>query len=387
MQWLQIVFPSFGLCCALFLAAFSYLHFEIFSKTKYARARYLLFFCLVSIIPCMLQVFVQSRIFSKEIVLWAAITSSMINSVVRYYYLRSISYFVAIPDRFLKVAYMILGILGLISCLMLYSELFGGPFLFVDSANIPSAGNYFINSYFISVGPPSDFIKTLLTFYALFDAVYSLFIIVLIWRSTKDIWFLSGLFICLFIAVEHFLLPFTSRYYLPLFFFSYFLEALRMTYFSAKEYLIENEVKKGILQKITPDKDTEKYQNSNLSEDRILQLAETVKTVLSTSKIYKDPNLKLEKLAAQVGIPGYQLSQVIGLGLNSRFYELINSYRIQSIINDFRDIHLEDKTIIDIALDNGFNSKSTFNLSFKKITGKTPTEFRHEVELSRSKSL
>lgn len=160
-----------------------------------------------------------------------------------------------------------------------------------------------------------------------------------------------------------------------------------MTYFSAKEYLIENEVKKGILQKITPDKDTEKYQNSNLSEDRILQLAETVKTVLSTSKIYKDPNLKLEKLAAQVGIPGYQLSQVIGLGLNSRFYELINSYRIQSIINDFRDIHLEDKTIIDIALDNGFNSKSTFNLSFKKITGKTPTEFRHEVELSRSKSL
>lgn len=379
MHWIQIVFPSFALCCAIFLLGFAYLQFNIYKETNYIRSKYLLIFCLIAAIPCLLHGMVQSRLFSGQFILYYCLFAFLANAPLRFYYLRTLSYFIAVPDWLLKFTNIALFLLWTASIVIVVSEIVGGPIQFADPSLTKINANYFSESIRLAIGTPTKITGIILPIYAFIDFLYSAFIFRMVWKSTRDLWFLSGLAFAIYVSLEHFILPVTTRFYLPLFFFSYFLEALRMNYLSGKEYIIETEVKKGMLQKVTLAKETDKYQNTNLSEERIHQLTIKLKDVLTSSKIYKDPTLRLEKLAAQVGVPGYQLSQVIGLGLKSRFYEVINAYRMEAVLEELKDSKSNDKSIIDIAFDNGFNSKSTFNSTFKKYTGKTPTEYRQEI--------
>ena len=122
----------------------------------------------------------------------------------------------------------------------------------------------------------------------------------------------------------------------------------------------------------------EKYQNSNLSEERVEELAKRVTRSLENEKLYMNPNLNSEDLAKKVGIPAYQLSQVVNIGLNTTFFELLSQYRIEEVKRKLIDQDYSDETIINIAYSSGFNSKSAFNTAFKKQTGVTPSVFRKD---------
>ncbi len=93
-------------------------------------------------------------------------------------------------------------------------------------------------------------------------------------------------------------------------------------------------------------------------------------------KIYLDPNLTIPKLAEKMQIQPYLLSHIINQHFEQSFPDFINSYRIKEAI-----ILLHDQSIkiSSIAADCGFNSLSSFNLAFKKITGKTPSDFRGKI--------
>lgn len=94
-------------------------------------------------------------------------------------------------------------------------------------------------------------------------------------------------------------------------------------------------------------------------------------------KPYLNPELTLVDLAQQFGMSRNQLSALINNGINSNFYLFINEYRVKHIkvlMQEDRDKHY---TILALAFDSGFNSKSTFNSIFKKITGLTPSEYRN----------
>ncbi len=133
---------------------------------------------------------------------------------------------------------------------------------------------------------------------------------------------------------------------------------------------------KNLQQEADRFKQTQKYRYSSLSEQDIANYKDNLIKYLEKEKPYTDPDLKLQNLADHLGIPPYQLSQVINTQLQHNFYDLINSLRIEEAKQRLRDPNKNQTTIIDIAFDVGFNSKSTFNSAFKKFTKMTPTQFR-----------
>ncbi len=119
-----------------------------------------------------------------------------------------------------------------------------------------------------------------------------------------------------------------------------------------------------------------KYKYSGLNERDIARYKDYLIKYLEREKPYTNPDLKLQNLADHLGIPSYQLSQIINTELQKNYYELINSFRIEEAKQRLIDPTKQHITIIAIAYDVGFNSKSTFNTAFKKYTKTTPSQFR-----------
>lgn len=80
-----------------------------------------------------------------------------------------------------------------------------------------------------------------------------------------------------------------------------------------------------------------------------------------------------------MGIAAKDLSMIINRHFNLNFYEFVNGYRIEEAKKRLLDPANKSKTITDIYLEVGFNSKSVFNTFFKKLVGKTPSEYRQQA--------
>ena len=98
---------------------------------------------------------------------------------------------------------------------------------------------------------------------------------------------------------------------------------------------------------------------------------------MQKSRIYLDPDLSLEVLATRMKMSRHHLTQLLNERLEKNFYSFINEYRIEEAIDRLNDPSLQ-VNILSLAFDCGFNSKSSFNNYFKKITGSTPTAYRKE---------
>lgn len=99
-----------------------------------------------------------------------------------------------------------------------------------------------------------------------------------------------------------------------------------------------------------------------------------LKKVLETSQYYQDENLSLVKLSNYLSIKSTELTEIIKYSEFDNFYDLINTYRVESIK---KELITSTEQIMIIAYDNGFNSKSAFNRIFKDKTGQTPSAFRN----------
>ncbi|MFT3825325.1 MAG: helix-turn-helix domain-containing protein [Chitinophagaceae bacterium] len=97
--------------------------------------------------------------------------------------------------------------------------------------------------------------------------------------------------------------------------------------------------------------------------------------LVETKQPYLEPELTLTDLARRLNTNTSVLSRVINDGTGRNFNDFINYYRVQEVISKFQSGEHHTQTLLAIAYDCGFNSKATFNRSFKKITGKTPREF------------
>lgn len=97
---------------------------------------------------------------------------------------------------------------------------------------------------------------------------------------------------------------------------------------------------------------------------------------METERPYLDEELNLQKLSLLMDISTHQLSQTINQGLSTNFYKFVNAYRIEEVKKKLTDPEFEKYSILGIAFESGFNSKSTFNKIFKEETGMTPSEFK-----------
>jgi AraC-like DNA-binding protein len=90
---------------------------------------------------------------------------------------------------------------------------------------------------------------------------------------------------------------------------------------------------------------------------------------------YLNPELSLRSLAAEIDIHPNQLSWLINESLDKNFNEFINHYRVETFKQLSQDPKNARITLMGLAYESGFNSKTVFNSSFKKETGLTPKEF------------
>lgn len=112
--------------------------------------------------------------------------------------------------------------------------------------------------------------------------------------------------------------------------------------------------------------------------------AEQIDRAMRTDKPYLMPDITLDILAGKLAIPAKDLSMVINRHFGSHFYEFVNGYRIEEATRILSSPEGKDKTITDIYLDVGFNSKSVFNTFFKKIVGMTPSQYRQNQPLAKA---
>jgi len=114
---------------------------------------------------------------------------------------------------------------------------------------------------------------------------------------------------------------------------------------------------------------SKKSNGEHLNKTIIQKATET----LERNKVYKNPDLSLPKLARLINISPHKLSEAINAEKNVNFNEFINTFRIEAIAKDL--LKNNGYTIASIAYDNGFNSISTFNTNFRKITNHTPSGY------------
>ncbi|MDW3191182.1 MAG: helix-turn-helix domain-containing protein [Cytophagales bacterium] len=104
-----------------------------------------------------------------------------------------------------------------------------------------------------------------------------------------------------------------------------------------------------------------------------------VNYLFEESKLYKDPGLSLHQVAKAVESNTSILSRVINEKAQMNFNDFVNAYRVASVKASLVDGELNYKTLVGVAMDHGFNSKSTFIRSFKKSEGKTPSEYYKSI--------
>ncbi|PJJ60246.1 helix-turn-helix domain-containing protein [Hymenobacter chitinivorans] len=119
-----------------------------------------------------------------------------------------------------------------------------------------------------------------------------------------------------------------------------------------------------------------KYEKTALSPEVSAEILGRLRTLMTTAEPYRSPDLSLAELAAQLRVPGYQLSQVINEQCQQNFFDFINSYRIEEVKRQLLRPELAHLKLEEIGFAAGFNSKSAFNAAFKKHTQTTPSQFR-----------
>lgn len=105
-------------------------------------------------------------------------------------------------------------------------------------------------------------------------------------------------------------------------------------------------------------------------------IIERLKSYLVDERQFLDPDLNLEKTAKALEISQGHLSKTINTELGIGFKDYINSLRVAEAKSYLLDSEFSNYTLVAIGLEAGFNSKSAFNSSFKKITGVTPSQFK-----------
>ncbi|HWD87167.1 MAG TPA: ABC transporter permease [Mucilaginibacter sp.] len=119
------------------------------------------------------------------------------------------------------------------------------------------------------------------------------------------------------------------------------------------------------------------------SSTALKQKGNWLRKKIETGLLYQAPELSVSSLAEQLDMPAHELSRIVNLGLRKNFSDLINEYRIRDVARKMQDPAYDRMTLLGIAYESGFNSKTTFNRTFKQMTGKSPAEYKSHLKKER----
>jgi AraC-like DNA-binding protein len=126
-----------------------------------------------------------------------------------------------------------------------------------------------------------------------------------------------------------------------------------------------------------PDNEEQKkkYPKSGLTDDAAGALHAELRGLMSTEALYKKSDLSITDLSSRLGVHPNYLSQVINQKEEKNFYDFVNTYRLEEFKRLAAMPRNQQLTLLSLAYDCGFSSKSSFNRYFKKATGQTPSGY------------
>lgn len=120
---------------------------------------------------------------------------------------------------------------------------------------------------------------------------------------------------------------------------------------------------------------TEEVKRKLISDEELSKIKKELEELMQAQKPYLESELNLIRLSEMLSVSTHHLSYVINTGFQKNFFQYVNEYRIE-----YAKILLKDSSsklsILGIAYEAGFNSKTSFNTTFKKFTDQTPSEFK-----------
>ena len=122
-----------------------------------------------------------------------------------------------------------------------------------------------------------------------------------------------------------------------------------------------------------------KYKKPLFTQADVEKYKKQVTLLLEKERPYLDPNLSLKDLAEMLVLPPNYMSQLLNAGFDQNFSEFVNSYRLEAFKRKIADPQMRHLTILALAYESGFNSKTVFNNFFKKMMGQTPKAYWKSV--------
>ncbi len=135
---------------------------------------------------------------------------------------------------------------------------------------------------------------------------------------------------------------------------------------------------------VNPSDDGTAKTLSSLTHPQVMDVVDRLKSLMESDRPFLDPNLTLPLLATKLGCTVHILSKAINDTFEKNFFDYVNEYRVNYFIHLTKQSSNRIYTLLSLAFESGFNSKSTFNSSFKKVTGKTPSQFLKGLSFSKS---
>jgi AraC-like DNA-binding protein len=115
----------------------------------------------------------------------------------------------------------------------------------------------------------------------------------------------------------------------------------------------------------------------------LFRLRDRMEQLMKEEKLYQEPELTLGDLAKKLQTNSSVLSRVINQCFMLNFNDYINKYRVEDVIAKMSNPKFSNQTLLSIAFDAGFNSKSTFNRAFLKFKETTPRYYYQSLNIEK----
>ena len=136
------------------------------------------------------------------------------------------------------------------------------------------------------------------------------------------------------------------------------------------------DAKTGIID--SPVAAKEKPKLKRLRPEQVANLSLQLFALMENDKLFLDNDLNLPTVAEKLGISIHETSFLINESTKDNFYNFINKYRVEEAKKLLTSAKMDELNILGIAFASGFNSKTTFNITFKKLTGISPSQYSRE---------
>lgn len=120
---------------------------------------------------------------------------------------------------------------------------------------------------------------------------------------------------------------------------------------------------------------TRKYKKSLFEDQELIRYKDRLVSLMKEDELYLEEELSLRTLAEYMNLPANHMSQLLNEGFDQNFSDYVNTYRLESFKTKLNHADSHQLTLLALAYDSGFNSKTVFNTFFKKKMGITPKAY------------